>query len=68
LGRRGLENNAIEYASDSDGDGKADIAVCHSASGLWFIKPSLSGADYYVSYGGAGYVPINLDYLLGWVY
>ena len=34
------------------GIGKTDIAVYHSASGLWFIKPSSGATDYYVGYGG----------------
>ena len=37
---------------DFDGDGKTDVAVYHSASGLWYIKPSSGAADYYVGYGG----------------
>lgn len=53
---------------DYDGDGKTDIAVYHSASGLWFIKPSSGAADYYVGYGGTGYMPVNMDYLHGYVY
>ena len=58
----------LPVPGDYDGDGKTDIAVYHSASGLWFIKPSSGAADYYVGYGGTDYTPVNLDYLLGWVY
>ncbi len=47
---------------DFNGDGKTDIAVYHSASGLWFIKPSSGVADYYMGYGGSGYVPVPGDY------
>ena len=47
---------------DFDGDGKTDIAVYHSASGLWFIKPSSGAADYYVGYGGPDYNPVPGDY------
>jgi hypothetical protein len=53
---------------DYDGDGKTDMAVYHSASGLWFIKPSSGAPNYYIGYGGPEYTPVNLDYLLEWVY
>ena len=49
-----LKNDA-SLDVDFDGDGKTDIAVYHSASGLWFIKPSSGAADYYVGYGGTDY-------------
>jgi hypothetical protein len=47
---------------DRDGDGKADVAVYHSASGLWFIKPSSGAPDYYVGYGATGYDPVLGDF------
>jgi hypothetical protein len=49
-------------------DRKTDIAVYHSASGLWYINPSRGAADYYVGYGGTGYTPVSLNYLHGYVY
>ena len=47
---------------DFDGDVKMDVAVYHSASGLWFIRPSSGAADYYVGYGGPDYTPVPGDY------
>jgi hypothetical protein len=47
---------------DFDGDRKTDVAVYHSASGLWFIKPSSCAAGYSVGYGGPGYAPVPGDY------
>jgi len=45
-----------------DVDSKTDIAAYHQSSGLWFIKPSSGAADYYVGYGGTGYLPVPGDY------
>jgi cold shock CspA family protein len=47
---------------DFDGDGRMDVAVYHSASGLWFIEPSSGAADYYVGYGGPDYSPVPGNY------
>lgn len=47
---------------DFDGDGKTDIGVYHSASGLWFIKKSSDGTPYSVGYGGPDYKPVPGDY------
>jgi hypothetical protein len=47
---------------DFDGDGKTDVAVYHSASGLWFIKRSSDAVSYSVGYGGSGYVPVPSDF------
>ena len=54
--------NTPQTPIDFDGDKKTDIAVYHSASGLWFIKPSSGAADYYVGYGGTDYKPVPGDY------
>ena len=47
---------------DFDLDAKTDIAAYHTPSGLWFIKPSSGAADYYVGYGGTGYIPVPGDF------
>jgi hypothetical protein len=57
-----ISGPAKEVYINFDGDGKTDISVYHSASGIWFIKPSLSGTDYHVAYGGPGYIPVPGDY------
>src|SRR6185436_20301620 len=48
---------------DFDGDGKTDQAVFHSASGLWYVRYSSTGATFTHGFGGAGYntVPENYD-------
>jgi cold shock CspA family protein len=51
-----------EWMIDFGADGRTNIAVYHSASGLWFIKPSSGAPDYYVGYGGTGYVPVPGNY------
>ena len=56
----GVSRNLAYF--DPVGDGKTDIAVYHSDSGLWFIKPSSGAADYYVGYGGPDYKPVPGDY------
>jgi hypothetical protein len=45
--------------ADYDGDGKADIAVYHEPSGLWFIKQSTTGTTVSFAYGGSGFTPVN---------
>jgi hypothetical protein len=45
--------------ADYDGDGKADIAVYHGASGLWFIKQSTTGTNASFAFGGTGFTPVN---------
>ena len=64
----GGDPSDILVPGDYDGDGKTDIAVYHSPSGLWFIKKSSDDTSYYVGYGGTDYHPVNLPYLMGWVY
>ena len=44
---------------DYDGDGKADIAVYHGATGLWYVRQSSTGTTTWLGYGGVGYVPAN---------
>ena len=47
---------------DYEGDGKADIAVFHRASGNWHIRYS-SGIQWQVlTYGWAGTIPVQADY------
>jgi M6 family metalloprotease-like protein len=53
---------ASTLIGDFDGDGKTDVGVYHSASGLWFIKPSSGAADYYVGYGAPGYDSVLGDF------
>jgi hypothetical protein len=60
--RNPIITNALVGPIDIDGDAKADIAVYHSPSGLWFIKPSSGAAEYYVGYGGTDYKPVPGDY------
>jgi cold shock CspA family protein len=50
------------WSVNFDPDEKTDVAVYHSASGLWFIKPSSGAADYYVGYGAPGYDPVFGDF------
>jgi hypothetical protein len=45
--------------ADYDGDGKADIAVYHEPSGLWFIQQSTTGTTVSFAYGGSGFTPVN---------
>jgi hypothetical protein len=48
---------------DYDGDGKADPAIYHEATGLWTVM--LSGSGYLIAYGtlgGTGYAALPADY------
>ena len=40
---------------DYDGDGKTDIAVYHSASGLWYVKKSSDGYSFNVTLRRIGF-------------
>ncbi|MFC1461366.1 FG-GAP repeat domain-containing protein, partial [Verrucomicrobiota bacterium] len=54
---------AVRLVGDYDGDGKADIAVYHEATGYWYIQ--LSGSSYSLSYqkfGETGYAPVPGDF------
>ncbi|MGD9612505.1 MAG: FG-GAP repeat domain-containing protein, partial [Kiritimatiellia bacterium] len=46
--------------ADYDGDGKADIAMYHSASGKWYIRQSTTGIHRQATLGGAGQIPVLL--------
>ena len=47
---------------DFGSDDRADVAVYHAASGLWFLRDSTSGTTTSLGYGGSGYAPVAGDY------
>jgi glucose/arabinose dehydrogenase len=47
---------------DFDGDGKTDIAIYRSSTGLWVIVPSSGAAPYGVGWGAPGDIPVPGDY------
>jgi len=48
--------------ADFEGDRSADVAVVHTASGLWYIRRSSDGGTTSLLYGGSAYVPVPADY------
>ena len=47
---------------DFDGDGRADLAVYHPPSGLWYLRSSANGSTTTVGHGGPAYTPVAGDY------
>jgi hypothetical protein len=43
---------------DYDGDGRADVAVYHPATGLWTIVKSTDGSTVTVTWGASGSIPV----------
>jgi len=48
--------------ADFDDDFRTDFAVYHQASGLWFVRSSITGTTTSSGFGGAGYQPVSADY------
>jgi hypothetical protein len=48
--------------SNFDSDSRADFAVYHPASGLWFVRRSVDGSTYSLGFGGLAYTPVPRDY------
>ena len=45
--------------ADYDGDGLADVAMCHAPSGTWYVRDSFTGADRSFPLGGPGQLPAH---------
>jgi hypothetical protein len=48
--------------TDFDGDVRADLAVYHPPSGLWYTRASTTGASSSTAFGGPDYTPVPGDY------
>ena len=48
--------------ADYDGDGKADLAVFHTAAGNWYIKQSSNGQSQAFNWGWSSTTPVPKDY------
>ena len=47
--------------ADYDADGRADLAVYHAATGLWFLRPSSGDEAQVLGHGGPGFDPLGGD-------
>ena len=60
-GSTSRDSGCVPVPADYNGDGKADLAVYHLATGNWYIW-AIGGATLSVNWGFPGCVPVPADY------